>query len=108
MFPGMEQLLPLLLGENAFGGPGGPGGLGDAPAPGAGNGLVGELKQAAGAMQAVNPPQGQKPIMSGGVSGVQLPFLQQANDMVTPALNAMAARRNAAPQLPTMAQLLGR
>lgn len=102
----MEQLLMALLGPNAFGGPGGPGGLGEALLPGQGGGLLGGAKDAMGAMQAVNPPQAQKPVFSGGVSGTSLPFLQKADDMITPFLNAAKARQSQTPQLPTFAQLL--
>lgn len=102
----MENLLQMLLGPNAFGGPGGPGGLGEAPAPGTGGGIGGNIGSAAKAFQAVNPPQAAKPIMSGGVSGTQLPFLQRMEDTINPALNAAAQRRANTPQLPTFAQLL--
>lgn len=107
----MDNFLTMLLGANAFGGPGGPGGLGDAPAPGEGEGLLGALKggvnKAAGAMQAINPPQAQKPVFSGGVSGTSLPFLQKQDDMISPFLNGMMQRTAAAgSQLPTFAQLL--
>lgn len=99
----MENFLAMLLGENAFGGPGGPGGLGEAPAPGAGGGMFDKL----GAMgKAIQPPQGQKPVFSGGVQGANLPFTQRMEDMITPALNAQASRRASVPQLPTFAQLL--
>jgi hypothetical protein len=105
----MENLLTLLLGQNAFGGPGGPGGLGDAPAAGEGEGLFGSLGKMGKTFQALNPPQAQKPVFSGGVSGAGLPFLQKVEDMINPALNAQAQRRASVPQLPTMAQsLMGR
>ncbi len=104
MFPGMEQLLPMLLGQNAFGGPGGPGGLGPVESPAGGaDGMLGKL---GGTMQAIQPPQGQKPVFSGGVSGTSLPFLQRVEDIINPALNAQASRRASTPQLPTFAQLL--
>lgn len=102
----MENILSLLLGQNAFGGPGGPGGLGEAPLPGQGGGLLDKLKGAAGTMQAIQPPQGTKPVFSGGVSGVSQPFLQKQEDMITPMLNGMRARQGQASTLPTMAQLL--
>jgi hypothetical protein len=98
----MEQLLAMLLGQNAFGGPGGPGGLGDAPAGGGGGGLAGMAKT----MGAVQPPEATKPVFSGGVTGTQLPFMQRMEDTINPALNAAASRRASVPQLPTFAQLL--
>jgi len=102
----MDQFLQMLLGQNAFGGPGGPGGLGEAPAPGTGGGIGGNLAAGAKAFQAVNPPSATKPVFSGGVSGTQLPFLQRMEDTINPALNAAAQRRANVPQLPTFAQLL--
>ncbi len=99
----MENLLTLLLGQNAFGGPGGPGGLGDAPAPGEGGGMFDKL----GAVgKAIQPPQATKPVFSGGVTGTQLPFLQRMENIIDPSLNAAAQRRATTPQLPTFAQLL--
>jgi hypothetical protein len=105
MFPGMEAILPMLLGENAFGGPGGPGGLGDAVPDG--GGMFGGMGDKLGALgKVINPTQGQKPIMSGGVSGTSLPFLQQMQDMMTPAMNGAVQRQGSVPQLPGMGQLL--
>jgi len=98
----LEQLLPLLLGQNAFGGPGGPGGLGDVASGGGGGGMGDAMK----AFQAVSPPAAQKPVFSGGVSGTSLPYLQRMEDLINPALNAGAQRRASVPQLPTFAQLL--
>lgn len=106
MFPGMETLLMSLLGSSAFGGPGGPGGMGDAPAAGAGGGAGGMLGSMGKTLGSIAAPQGQKPIMNAGVSGVQLPFSQAMNDTINPALNAGAQRRASAPMLPTFAQLL--
>lgn len=99
----MENLLAMLLGENAFGGPGGPGGLGEAPAPGQGGGMMGNMGKA---FQAIQPQQGQKPVFSGGVQGANLPFSQRVEDIINPALNAQAQRRASTPQLPTFASLL--
>ncbi len=104
----MENFLLALLGKDAFGGPGGPGGLGDVgPAD---TGLLGDAKTGLAsmgkAMQAITPPQGQKPIMNAGVSGAGLPFQVQLQDLINPAMNGMAQRRAQTPTLPTLGQLL--
>lgn len=106
----MENLLALLLGQNAFPG-GGPGDVGPAAmspeSPSLNMGGIGNaLQGGAKAFQAINPPQAQKPIMSGGVTGAGLPFTQKIEDMMTPALNAARQRQNSVPMLPTFAQLL--
>lgn len=106
MIPAMMQMLPMLLGENAFGGPGGPGGLGPVESGPAVDGAGGSMASLGKLAGAIAPPQGTKPQFSGGVSGTQLPFLQRVEDIINPALNASATRQANQPQLPTFAQLL--
>jgi hypothetical protein len=55
----------------------------------------------------IRAPESPKPIMSGGVSGVGLPFLQQMPNLLTPALTAAMQRMSASPQTPSLGQLLG-
>jgi hypothetical protein len=55
---------------------------------------------------AIKGQASQKPIMSGGVSGVGLPFLQQMPNILSPALTQAYGRIGGPPSVPSLGSLI--
>lgn len=96
MMGSMQDTTALQPGFDAspMGAPGG--------APGAAPG--GDIAQL---MQGIKAPQAQKPVFSGGVSGMIQPYVQQMPNMLTPALAGASQRiAGGGAQMPSLGQIL--
>jgi hypothetical protein len=106
----MDPLTLMMLSQLANGGGGGmQPGFDTTPMPAPADPALGggSPTDLAGMMGAIKAPEAPKPIMSGGVSGSSLPFLQGMPNTLGPALSGASERIFNQPQMPSLGQLIG-